>query len=70
MQGFLKIALPDEEQDTIVWRTLPVRPSMTTRDVCKYLFIVVSTAVMYRSVVSDKYENLFKVKDYKNSVND
>ncbi|XP_052767431.1 uncharacterized protein LOC128208118 isoform X3 [Mya arenaria] len=34
MQGFLKIAIPDEQQDTIVWRTLPVRPNMTTRDVC------------------------------------
>ncbi|XP_060570576.1 uncharacterized protein LOC132728894 isoform X3 [Ruditapes philippinarum] len=37
MQGFLKIAIPDEQQDTIVWRTLPVRPSMTTRDVCSMI---------------------------------
>lgn len=34
MQGFMKIAIPDEQQDTIMWQTLPVRPSMTTRDVC------------------------------------
>ena len=35
MQGFLKIAIPDELRDTIVWKTLPVRPNMNTRDVCK-----------------------------------
>ena len=35
MQGFLKIAIPDELRDTIVWRTLPVRPNMNTRDVCE-----------------------------------
>ncbi|XP_052273588.1 uncharacterized protein LOC127873694 isoform X4 [Dreissena polymorpha] len=37
MQGFLKIAIPDEQRDTIMWRTLPVRPSMTTRDVCSLI---------------------------------
>ncbi|KAL4238463.1 E3 ubiquitin protein ligase rin2 [Mactra antiquata] len=37
MQGFLKIAIPDEQRDSIVWRTLPVRPSMTTRDVCSMI---------------------------------
>ncbi|BFZ11807.1 hypothetical protein BsWGS_14845 [Bradybaena similaris] len=34
MQGYLKIAIPDELNGTITWRTLPVRPSITTRDVC------------------------------------
>lgn len=37
MQGFLKIAIPDELRDTIVWRTLPVRPNMTTKDVCSMI---------------------------------
>ncbi|XP_071078519.1 protein sprint-like isoform X3 [Haliotis cracherodii] len=34
MQGFLKIAIPDELRDSIVWKTLPIRPSMSTKDVC------------------------------------
>ncbi|CAG5124875.1 unnamed protein product [Candidula unifasciata] len=34
MQGFLKIAIPDELHGSIVWKTLPVRPNMNTRDVC------------------------------------
>ncbi|KAL8619629.1 hypothetical protein ACOMHN_019684 [Nucella lapillus] len=34
VQGFLKIAFPDELRDTILWKTLPVRPNMTTKDVC------------------------------------
>lgn len=34
MQGFLKVAFPDEICDSIIWKTLPVRPNMTTRDVC------------------------------------
>ncbi|KAL8608291.1 hypothetical protein ACOMHN_042158 [Nucella lapillus] len=34
VQGFLKIAFPDKLRDTIVWKTLPVRPNMTTKDVC------------------------------------
>ncbi|XP_067659967.1 protein sprint-like isoform X2 [Haliotis asinina] len=34
MQGFLKIAIPDELRDSIVWKTLPIRPSMNTKDVC------------------------------------
>ncbi|PVD26166.1 hypothetical protein C0Q70_13835 [Pomacea canaliculata] len=34
VQGFLKIGFPDELRDTIIWKTLPVRPNMTTKDVC------------------------------------
>ncbi|XP_050407015.2 protein sprint isoform X2 [Patella vulgata] len=34
MQGFLKVALPDEIKDSITWKTLPVRPNMNTKDVC------------------------------------
>ncbi|KAK7477736.1 hypothetical protein BaRGS_00031024, partial [Batillaria attramentaria] len=34
VQGFLKIAFPDELRDSIIWKTLPVRPNMTTKDVC------------------------------------
>jgi len=37
MQGFIKIAIPDEHRDTIVWKTLPVRPTMTTKDVCSLI---------------------------------
>ncbi|XP_041351460.1 uncharacterized protein LOC121370362 [Gigantopelta aegis] len=37
MQGFLKIAIPDEVRDSIIWKTLPVRPNMTTKDVCKII---------------------------------
>ncbi|ESO83484.1 hypothetical protein LOTGIDRAFT_236523 [Lottia gigantea] len=33
MQGFLKIAIPDELKDSITWKTLPVRPTMNTKDV-------------------------------------
>ncbi|GFS12013.1 Ras and Rab interactor 2RAS and EF-hand domain-containing protein [Elysia marginata] len=34
MQGFLKIAIPDELHGSITWKTLPVRPNMNTKDVC------------------------------------
>ncbi|XP_059162197.1 uncharacterized protein LOC131945184 isoform X2 [Physella acuta] len=34
MQGFLRIAIPDELHGSITWKTLPVRPNMNTRDVC------------------------------------
>ncbi|KAK3595982.1 hypothetical protein CHS0354_032496 [Potamilus streckersoni] len=37
MQGFLKIAIPDELKDSIEWKTLPVRPNMTTKDVCSII---------------------------------
>ncbi|XP_070181044.1 protein sprint-like isoform X2 [Littorina saxatilis] len=37
VQGFLKIAFPDELRDTILWKTLPVRPNMTTKDVCSMI---------------------------------
>ncbi|XP_013077623.2 uncharacterized protein LOC106063724 isoform X2 [Biomphalaria glabrata] len=34
MQGFLKIAIPDELLGSITWKTLPVRPNMNSKDVC------------------------------------
>ncbi|XP_021359984.1 uncharacterized protein LOC110454668 isoform X2 [Mizuhopecten yessoensis] len=34
IQGFLKIAIPDELRDSIIWKTLPVRPKMHTKEVC------------------------------------
>ncbi|KAH9519626.1 hypothetical protein Btru_003185 [Bulinus truncatus] len=34
MQGFLKIAIPDELHGSITWKTLPVRPNMNSKDVC------------------------------------
>ncbi|KAL5008634.1 hypothetical protein ScPMuIL_014215 [Solemya velum] len=37
MQGFLKIAIPNELHDSILWKTLPVRPNMTTKDVCSLI---------------------------------
>ncbi|KAJ8308652.1 hypothetical protein KUTeg_013526 [Tegillarca granosa] len=37
MQGFLKLAIPDELRDSITWKTLPVRPNMTTKDVCSMI---------------------------------
>lgn len=36
MEGFLKVAIPDELRDSIIWKTLPVRPNMNTKDVCKF----------------------------------
>lgn len=33
IQGFLKIAIPDELHDSIIWKTLPIRPKMNTKDV-------------------------------------
>ena len=35
VQGFLKIAFTDALRDNILWKTLPVRPNMTTKDVCE-----------------------------------
>ncbi|XP_022332135.2 protein sprint-like isoform X3 [Crassostrea virginica] len=37
MEGFLKVAIPDELRDSIIWKTLPVRPNMTTKDVCSMI---------------------------------
>ncbi|XP_061172752.1 uncharacterized protein LOC133182059 [Saccostrea echinata] len=37
MEGFLKVAIPDELRDTIIWKTLPVRPNMNTKDVCSMI---------------------------------
>lgn len=37
MEGFLKVAIPDELRDSIIWKTLPVRPNMNTKDVCKFM---------------------------------
>lgn len=35
--GTLKIIVPDENNGSIVTRTLPVRPTTTTREVCKMM---------------------------------
>ncbi|XP_056021245.1 uncharacterized protein LOC130054716 isoform X3 [Ostrea edulis] len=37
MEGFLKVAIPDELRDSIIWKTLPVRPNMNTKDVCSMI---------------------------------
>ena len=39
VQGFLKIAFTDALCDNILWKTLPVRPNMTTKDVCELLLL-------------------------------
>ena len=36
LQGFMKIVIPNETNDSIITKTLPVRPNMTTKEVCKY----------------------------------
>lgn len=40
MEGFLKVAIPDELRDSIIWKTLPVRPNMNTKDVCKFTLTI------------------------------
>ncbi|GLH14936.1 Protein sprint [Gryllus bimaculatus] len=37
LQSVLKIVVPDELHGSIITKTLPVRPNMTTRDVCKII---------------------------------
>uniref|UniRef100_T1K1D3 Protein sprint n=1 Tax=Tetranychus urticae TaxID=32264 RepID=T1K1D3_TETUR len=37
LQGYMKIMIPNELSCSIVTKTLPVRPSMTTKDVCKMI---------------------------------
>jgi len=37
VEGFLRVLIPDEQQGTILSRTLPARPGMTAREVCKML---------------------------------
>lgn len=36
-RSVLKIVVPDELHGSILTKTLPVRPGMTTRDVCKII---------------------------------
>ncbi|KAG8248252.1 E3 ubiquitin protein ligase rin2 [Homalodisca vitripennis] len=36
-RSVLKIVVPDEMNGSIITKTLPVRPNMTTRDVCKII---------------------------------
>jgi hypothetical protein len=36
-RSVLKIVVPDEMHGSIITKTLPVRPNMTTRDVCKII---------------------------------
>lgn len=40
MEGFLKVAIPDELRDSIIWKTLPVRPNMNIKDVCKFTLTI------------------------------
>ena len=51
VQGFLKIAFTDALCDNILWKTLPVRPNMTTKDVCE-LLLLASVACLCWSWVS------------------
>ena len=51
VQGFLKIAFTDALRDNILWKTLPVRPNMTTKDVCE-LLLLASVACLCWSWVS------------------
>lgn len=37
LQSVLKVIVPDEMQGSILTKTLPVRPHMTTKDVCKII---------------------------------
>ena len=34
----MKIIIPDEKNDSIITKTLPVRPNMSAKDVCKLVF--------------------------------
>ena len=34
-ETLLKICIPDEKNDLLITKTMPVRPNMTARDVCK-----------------------------------
>ncbi len=36
-RSVLKIVVPDELHGSIITKTLPVRPNMTTREVCKII---------------------------------
>ncbi|CAH1792387.1 unnamed protein product [Owenia fusiformis] len=36
-QGFIRVAMPDEFNDSIKTKTLPVRPNMTTKEVCNMI---------------------------------
>lgn len=37
LQGFMKIVIPDELTGSIISKTFPVRPNMTTKEVCKMI---------------------------------
>ncbi|XP_037073336.1 protein sprint-like [Pollicipes pollicipes] len=37
VEGFLRVVIPDEQQGTILSRTLPCRPGTTARDLCRML---------------------------------
>ncbi|XP_043244888.1 protein sprint-like isoform X2 [Amphibalanus amphitrite] len=37
VEGFLRVVIPDEQQGTILSRTLPCRPGATARDLCRML---------------------------------
>lgn len=64
MQGFLKIAIPDELRDSIIWKTLPVRPNMNTRDVCSMI------AHKFKITNPQDYGLYFLVKGIETKLND
>lgn len=35
LDGFMKVFVPDEQNGNIISKTVPVRPNMTTKDICK-----------------------------------
>lgn len=37
LKSVLKVVVPDETNGSLLTKTLPVRPHMTTRDVCKII---------------------------------
>lgn len=37
LQGFMQIVIPDDVSGSVVAKTLPVRPNMTTKEVCKMI---------------------------------
>jgi len=36
LDSFLKVIIPDEQDDSITTKMVPVRRTMTTKDVCTY----------------------------------
>ena len=60
-KGFMKIMIPNELSCSIVTKTLPVRPDMTTREVCKMI------AHKFNITNSEEY-GLFQLNDDDNEI--